>query len=238
MLETIKEKIEETIACKRILLVEDEPDMALKIASELKQRGYRVDIADTAFAALEFIRVKMPSLIVADRMLHGVDTIAMIETLRGDGFHIPVIFASAMASVDERILGLKAGGDDYVSKPFAIDELAARVEALLRRASAVPVTKLQAGSLELDLIERRARRGDRELSLLPREFKLLEYLMLHADQIVTRAMLLEEVWNYHFLPQTNLIDVHMGKVRKKVDGPGETRLIQSVRNVGFMLLTV
>jgi two-component system OmpR family response regulator len=235
--EMIEEKIEGSIASMRILLVEDEPDMALQIASDLEDLGYIIDIANTAATALEFVRSNNPSLIIADRMLNGVDTITMIEKLRSDGVHIPVIFASALASVDERILGLKAGSDDYIIKPFVIGELAARVEAVFRSSALVPNTKLRAGSLELDLIERCARRGDRQLKLLPREFKLLEYLIRHANQIVTRAMLLEEVWNYRFLPQTNLIDVHIGKVRKKVDGPGETRLIQSVRNAGFMLQT-
>jgi len=238
MLDTIEEKIAESLAYVRILLVEDDPEMALKISSDMEKLGFSIDVTDTAAAALESIRLNKPSLMIADRMLNGVDTIAMIEKLRSDGIHIPVIFASAMASVDERILGLKAGGDDYIVKPFIIGELAARVEALLRRSASVPHTKLRAGSLELDLIERRARRGDRQLTLLPREFKLLEYLIRHANQIVTRAMLLEDVWNYRFLPQTNLVDVHIGKVRKKVDGPGEVHLIQSVRNAGFMLRTV
>jgi two-component system OmpR family response regulator len=237
MLEMIEEKMAETVARMHILLVEDEPDMALKISNELEKLGYHIEITDTAAAALKSIRSNMPSLMIADRMLDGIDTITMVEKLRGDGVHIPVIFASAMASVDDRILGLKAGGDDYIIKPFAIGELAARIGALLRRSTSVLSTKLRAGSLELDLIERCAWRGKRQLALLPREFKLLEYLIRHADQIVTRAMLLEDVWNYRFLPQTNLVDVHMGKVRKKVDGPGETSLIQSVRNAGFMLRT-
>jgi two-component system, OmpR family, response regulator len=142
---------------------------------------------------------------------------------------------SALASVDERIRGLKAGGDDYLIKPFAMDELAARVEVLLRRSNGSRATILQVGPLRLDLIERSAVRGERMLDLLPTEFKLLEYLMRHAGQTVTRTMLLEDVWHYRFLPQTNLVDVHIGKLRRKVDMAGDLPLIRSVRGSGFML---
>jgi two-component system OmpR family response regulator len=160
----------------------------------------------------------------------------MIETIRSEGISIPVLFVSALSSVDERILGLKAGGDDYIPKPFTIGELEARVEALLRRAKDPQVTILRVGPLKLDLIERRAMRGQRLLSLLPREFKLLEYFVRHPNQVITRTMLFENVWNYKFEPQTpNLADVHIGKLRRKVDGPGEPPLIQTVRGVGFRL---
>ena len=142
---------------------------------------------------------------------------------------------SALASVDERIRGLKAGGDDYLIKPFAIDELAARVEALLRRSSDTRATTLQVGPLKLDLIARSASRGERPLDLLPAEFKLLEYLMRHSGQTVTRTMLLEDVWHYRFMPRTNLVDVHIGKLRRKLDLPGDPPLIRSVRRSGFML---
>ena len=142
---------------------------------------------------------------------------------------------SALASVDERIRGLKAGGGDYLIKPFAMDELAARVEALLRRSSDTRATTLQVGPLKLDLIARSASRGERALDLLPAEFKLLEYLMRHSGQTVTRAMLLEDVWHYRFMPRTNLVDVHIGKLRRKLDLPGDPPLIRSVRRSGFML---
>ncbi len=228
-------KLSEPVQRTLILLVEDEPDMAKEVATQLGEQGYDVKIAANEAAGLEAARSDTASLMIVDRMLHGVDSLAMIETLRGEGHQAPVLFVSALASVDERIHGLKAGGDDYITKPFDMGELAARVEALLRRSTAARVTTLRAGPLKLDLIERRAWRDKRELSLLPREFKLLEYLMRHPNQIVTRTMLLEDVWNYRFLPQTNLVDVHIGKVRRKVDEPGETPLIECVRRAGFML---
>ncbi len=221
---------------RHILLIEDEQDMAQEIASALDRLGYGVKIADNATAGLAAARDEQVCLLIVDRMLHGIDSLAMIETLRGEGLNAPVLFVSALSSVDERVHGLKVGGDDYITKPFAMNELTARVEAILRRSDASRRTKLQAGPLELDLIERRAFRAGREFFLLPREFKLLEYLMRRPNQVVTRTMLFEDVWNYHFPPQTqNLVDVHIGKVRRKVDGPGETPLIQSVRGKGFRL---
>lgn len=221
---------------QHILLIEDEPDMAHEIASELDRLGYGVKIADNTTASLEAARSEPASLLIVDRMLHGEDSLPMVETLRSEGLHTPVLFVSALTSIDERIQGLRAGGDDYVTKPFAMGELVARVEAMLRRSHESRITALRVGPLELDLIERRAWRAGREFFLLPREFKLLEYLMRRPNQVVTRSMLFEDVWNYHFPPQTqNLVDVHIGKVRRKVDGPGETPLIQSVRGKGFKL---
>lgn len=221
---------------QRILLIEDEPDMAREIANELDRLGYGVEIADNTAASLEAARSEPASLLIVDRMLHGEDSLPMVETLRSEGLHVPVLFVSALTSVDERIRGLRAGGDDYVTKPFAMGELVARIEAMLRRSQDSQITTLRVGPLKLDLIERRAWRAAREFFLLPREFKLLEYLMRHPNQVVTRSMLFEDVWNYHFPPQTqNLVDVHIGKVRRKVDGPGETPLIQSVRGKGFKL---
>ena len=143
---------------------------------------------------------------------------------------------SALGDVDERVRGLRAGGDDYLAKPFIIVELVARVEALLRRPALGRETVLRVGALEIDLIERKARRGERDIELLPREFKLLEYLMRRPGQVLTRAMLLENVWNYRFIAETNLVDVHVGKLRKKIDAPGEPPMIQSVRGAGFMLV--
>jgi two-component system OmpR family response regulator len=236
MLEIAEQKTVNRMQRELILLVEDEPEIAREIALELEGLGYAVSVTETVAAGFEAARSEAPVLVIVDRMLHGVDSLAMIETLRSDGIQVPVLFVSSLAAVDERIQGLKAGGDDYITKPFAMDELAARVQALLRRSSTRPSTRLRAGPLELDLIARRVWRGERELSLLPREFKLLEYLMRHSNQVVTRAMLFEDVWNYRFPPQTNnLVDVHIGKVRRKVDEPGETPLIQSVRGVGFVL---
>jgi two-component system, OmpR family, response regulator len=218
-----------------VLLVEDEPDMAAEITGELTKLGYLVCVAGTEAEGLAAARRDQAALLIVDRMLKGIDSLSMIETMRNEGIRIPVLVVSALASVDERIRGLKAGGDDYLIKPFAMGELAARVEALLRRSNVSRATVLQVGPLRIDLIERSAVRGERILDLLPTEFKLLEYLMRHPGQVVTRTMLLEDVWHYRFLPQTNLVDVHIGKLRRKVDLAGDPPLIRSVRRSGFLL---
>lgn len=218
-----------------VLLIEDEPAMAWEIAAELTRLGYLVRITETEAEGLAAARSNTVELLIADRMLSGTDSLSMIETLRNEGIRIPVLVVSALASVDERIRGLKAGGDDYLIKPFAMDELAARVEALLRRSSDSRSSIHHVGPLKIDLIKRTAARGERALDLLPTEFKLLEYLMRHPGQIVTRTMLLEDVWHYRFLPQTNLVDVHIGKLRRKLDLPGDPPLIHCVRRSGFML---
>lgn len=218
-----------------VLLVEDDPDMAAEVSKELTNLGCLVRVAETETEGLAAARSQPAALFIVDRMLKGTDSLSMIETLRNEGIRIPVLVVSALASVDERIRGLKAGGDDYLIKPFAMGELAARVEALLRRSSDTRATVLQVGPLRMDLIERSAARGGRLLDLLPTEFKLLEYLMRHPGQVLTRTMLLEDVWHYRNLPQTNLVDVHIGKLRRKVDMAGDTPLIRSVRRTGFML---
>jgi two-component system OmpR family response regulator len=223
-----------TLEQKPLLLVEDEPAMAQEIECALQGLGYRVKVAASEETVLAAARSTDPALMIVDRMLAGVDSLSMIEALRAEGVRAPVLFVSGLTAVDERIRGLKAGGDDYLTKPFAMGELAARVEALLRRASGV-ATVLRAGPLELDLIARAARRGERELDLLPMEFRLLEYMMRHRGQTITRTMLLENVWGYRFLPQTNLADVHIGKLRRKMDGPGEPSLIRTLRRSGFVL---
>jgi len=212
-----------------VLLVEDEPDMAAEVTKELTNLGYHVRVAETEAEGLAAARSHPAALMIVDRMLKGIDSLSMIETLRREGIRIPVLVVSALASVDERIRGLKAGGDDYLIKPFAMGELAARIEALLR------TTVLQVGPLRIDLIERSAMRGKRILDLLPTEFKLLEYLMRRPGQVITRIMFLEDVWHYRNMPQTNLVDVHIGKLRHKVDMAGDTPLIRSVRGSGFML---
>lgn len=218
-----------------ILLIEDDPAMAHEITKQLVALGYRFEIIDDLELAGAAVQAKGAALLIADRLLHGTDSIALIEGLRDEGLQIPVLFVSALATVNDRIHGLKAGGDDYLAKPFAMGELAARIEALLRRANAGRAATLRVGPLKLDLIERRAWRDAREISLLPREFKLLEYMMRRPNQVITRTMLLEDLWKYRFVPQTNLVDVHIGKVRRKVDGPGEVALIRSVPRIGFML---
>lgn len=218
-----------------LLLIEDDPTMTQEIVTELGNLGYFIRTAANATLGLEAARSNSAALLIVDRMLAGADSLSMIDTLRSEGIRVPVLVVSALASVDERIRGLKAGGDDYLTKPFAIDELAARVEALLRRSTDTRTTTLRVGPLEMDLIERTARRGERVLDLLPREFKLLEYLMRHQGRTVTRTMLLEDVWRYRVLPQTNLVDVHMGNLRRKVDGSDDSPLIHCVRRAGFKL---
>jgi two-component system OmpR family response regulator len=218
-----------------ILVVEDEFDMAQEISLALERQGYSVQIAETEAEVLAAARGHPPAVMIVDRMLRGADSLSMIEKLRGEGNKVPMLVISALSSVDDRIHGLKAGGDDYLVKPFVMDELVARVEALRRRASDARATSLNVGPLTMDLIDRTVRRGDRLLSLLPREFNLLEYFMRHPNQVITRAMLLEDVWHYRTLPQTNVVDVHIGKLRRKVDNPGEPALIETVRAAGFML---
>ncbi len=172
---------------------------------------------------------------IVDRMLPGMDGLTIIEALRQEQVRTPVLVLSALGGVAERVRGLRMGGDDYLTKPFAIIELVARIEALLRRPAESRETILRVGQLELDLIERTATRDGRAIDLLPREFRLLEYMMRRSGQLLTRAMLLEEVWNYKFVPATNLVDVHMGRLRHKVDGPGEPPMIHNVRGAGFIL---
>jgi len=218
-----------------ILLVEDDRELALEISRHLEELGYIVVHFETMSAGIEAARLRDIALIIADRMLSGDDSLPMIESLRLKGNQSPVLILSGMASVDDRIMGLKAGGDDYLVKPFAMGELAARVAALLRRSNSMQGANLLFGPLVMDFIERKVKRGERQIELLPREFKLLEYFMRHPGVIVTRTMLLENVWNYNFVPQTNLIDVHIGKLRHKIDAPGETPLLRRIRNQGFIL---
>jgi len=221
----------------KILLIEDDGETRAEIRGALFERGYEVADEATGPGGLAAARRGGFDLLIVDRMLPELDGLAVIETLRAEDVRTPVLVLSALGAVDDRIRGLKAGGDDYLTKPFALGELTARIEALLRRPVETRATVLRVGPLTLDLIDRVARRGEREIELLPREFKLLEYLMRRPDRVVTRDMLLEDVWNYRFLPQTNLVDVHIGKLRRKVDGPGEATLIRGVRGAGFMIVS-
>ena len=218
-----------------VLVIEDDPDMAREIVIGLESQGYRLRHAATGPEGLEAIHAEMPDLAIVDRTLPGLDGLSLISAIHQDGLHLPVLVLSALSSADERIRGLKAGGDDYLAKPFVMGELFARVEALLRRPVDSRQTTLTVGPLTLDLIERRAFRGEREIDLLPREFKLLEFMMRRPGQVLSRAMMLEHVWNYRFEPGSNLVNVHMSRLRHKIDAVGEQRLINSVYNVGFML---
>ncbi len=219
----------------RVLLIEDDRETADEIVAELVHRGFAVEWAATGIEGLARARSGTADVMIIDRLLPGLDGLAIIETLRSERMQTPVLVLSALGAVDERVRGLRAGGDDYLTKPFAVAELAARIEALLRRPVDSRESLLRVGPLELDLLARTVRRGDRSIELLPREFRLLECMMRRQDQILTRAMLLEEIWNYRFIPQTNLVDVHMGRLRHKVDGPDEVPMIQNVRGVGFIL---
>jgi two-component system OmpR family response regulator len=221
----------------RILVVEDDKDVSGFVVKGLKEAGHVVEHSDNGRDGLFMAASENFDAIVLDRMLPGgVDGLRLLETLRSQGNSTPVLFLSAMAQVDDRVKGLKAGGDDYMTKPFAFAELLARVEALTRRGKTEgPQTKLSVADLEMDLLSRSVRRAGQKIDLQPREFRLLEFLMRHAGQVVTRTMLLEGVWDYHFDPQTNVIDVHVSRLRQKVDKPFPTPLIHTVRNAGYML---
>jgi two-component system, OmpR family, response regulator len=219
----------------RILVIEDDAETAEEIKHHLADQGYEVGLVDTGHRALQLARSRNFNLLIVDRMLPDIDGLSIIKTLRAENICVPVMVLSGLSGVDERVRGLKAGGDDYLAKPFALSELAARAEALLRRPTDGRETVLRVGPLELDLIDRVALRKNREIELLPREFKLLEYMMRRPSRVVTRDMLLERVWNYAHPPQTNLVDVHIGKLRRKVDADGEIPLLYNVRGVGFIL---
>jgi two-component system OmpR family response regulator len=219
----------------RILLIEDDGETAEEIVKDLTEHGYAVTHAETGPRGLHAARSRGFDLLIVDRMLPELDGLSIIKTLRGEDIRTTVLVLSALSGVDERVRGLKAGGDDYLTKPFALSELAARVEALLRRPSEGRETTLKLGPLELDLLDRVARRQSREIELLPREFKLLEYMMRRPSRVVTRDMLLEQVWNYQNAPNTNLVDVHIGKLRRKIDAEGEPPLLCNVRGIGFVL---
>jgi len=221
----------------RILVVEDDKDVAGFIVRGLKEAGHVVEHAATGRDGLFLATSEAFDAVVLDRMLPGgIDGLHILELLRGQKNPVPVLILSALADVDERVRGLRAGGDDYLTKPFAFAELLARIEALYRRGKAEgPVTKLTVDDLELDLLSRQVKRAGQKIDLQPREFRLLEYLMRHAGQVVTRTMLLEGVWDYHFDPQTNVIDVHVSRLRQKVDKPFPSPLIHTVRNAGYML---
>jgi len=224
-----------TACVRKVLLIEDDAETACEISAELAERGYAVEWAANGFDGLGKARAGKTDILIVDRMLPGLDGLSVIETLRRERVRTPVLVLSALGAVDDRVRGLRSGGDDYLTKPFALVELLARVEALLRRPAESPDTILRVGPLELDLLARTARRAERAIDLLPREFRLLEYMMRRQEQLLTRARLFEEVWNYIFVPQSNLVDVHMGRLRRKIDGPNEPPMIYNVRGEGFVL---
>ena len=220
----------------RILVVEDDLKTASFVTKGLREAGYVVDHAEDGTQALERALSEAYDVLVIDRMLPGLNGIKVVETIRSEGVDSPVLFLSALGDVEDRVQGLKAGGDDYLVKPFALSELLARLEALMRRGRGQgEVTQLSVGDLEMDILARKVIRQGQRVYLHPREFKLLEYLMRHAGQVVTRTMLLENVWEYHFDPQTNVIDVHISRLRQKVDKPFDKTILHTVRGAGYKL---
>jgi two-component system, OmpR family, response regulator len=221
----------------KILLVEDNERVSRFVLKGLQEAGHTADHADNGRDGMFLAASERYDVIIMDRMLPGnVDGLAIIEALRAAGNRTPILILSALSDVDERIRGLKSGGDDYLTKPFAFGELLARVDVLARRAQGSSTqTTLEVGDLHMDLLSRKATRGTRLIQLQPQEFKLLEYLMRHAGQVVTRTMLLENVWDYHFDPQTNVVDVHISKLRQKIESDSERPLLRTVRNAGYML---
>jgi two-component system OmpR family response regulator len=222
----------------RILIIEDDKDVASFIQRGLEQAGYVVDWAESGKDGLFLATTEPYDALVVDRMLPGVDGLTIIRTIRASEIRVPVLILSALDEVTDRIDGLKAGGDDYLVKPFAFAELQARIEALLRRqttASESTLTTLQVADLKVDLLRRQVTRAGVNIDLQQREFLLLEYLMRHVGQVVTRTMLLEAVWGYHFDPQTNVIDVHMSRLRAKIDKDFEPPLLHTVRGAGYRL---
>lgn len=220
----------------RVLVVEDDKEAAGWLVKGLKEEGHVVDHAANGPDGLAMAMEKVHDVIIMDRMLPGMDGLTVISELRKDGINTPVLILSALGEVDDKVMGLRAGGDDYLAKPYAFNELLARVETLGRRKSAEPhKTRLQVGDLEIDLLARTARRAGEDILLQPREFKLLEYLMRNAGSVVTRTMLLENVWNYHFDPQTNVIDVHISRLRAKIDKEFDEPLLHTVRGAGYTI---
>jgi len=219
----------------KLLLIEDDSETAELITAELSEFGFKVEWAADGVEGLDKARSTQPDAMIIDRLLTDMDGLTIIPALRKDQVRAPVLVLSALSAVDDRVRGLEMGADDYLTKPFAIEELVARINALLRRPTEPRETMLRVGPLELDRIERTVRRGGRVLDLLPREFRLLEYMVHHRNQLLTRAILLKEVWNYKILPTSNLVDVHMGHLRHKVDGPDEIQMIHNVRGIGFIL---
>jgi len=221
----------------RILVIEDDERTAGFMEKALAESGYTVDRSGDGRDGLFMATSGSYDAVIVDRMLPGLDGLSLVQALRAAKVSTPILILSALGQVDDRVKGLRAGGDDYLVKPFAFSELLARIEALLRRRQSPPetATRLEVADLEMDLLARQVRRGGKPIDLQPREFQLLEYLMRHAGQVVTRTMLLEGVWDYHFDPQTNVIDVHVSRLRQKIDKGFETPLLHTVRGAGYML---
>lgn len=221
----------------KLLLVEDNERSARFALKGLAEAGHTVDHADNGRDGMFLAASGVYDAIILDRMLPGgVEGLAIVDALRKTGNQTPILIVSALGEVDDRIRGLRSGGDDYLVKPFAFGELLARLDALLRRSQvSYTQTVLTLADLSMDLLSRQVRRAGKAIELQPREFKLLEYLLRHANQVVTRTMLLENVWDFHFDPQTNVIDVHVSKLRQKIDSGHAQPLLRTIRNAGYML---
>ncbi|MEE9329589.1 MAG: response regulator transcription factor [Parvularculaceae bacterium] len=220
----------------RILVIEDDSQAAAFLVKGLREAGHAVDHALDGETGLNMAESGGYDAYVIDRMLPQIDGLTLLETRRKSGDETPALFLSALGEVDDRVAGLQSGGDDYLVKPYAFSELLARIEALGRRRAPTNVmTQFQVGDLEMDILSRTVRRAGKKIDLQPREFRLLEYLLRHADQVVTRTMLLENVWEYHFDPQTNVIDVHISRLRGKIDKEFEKPLLKTVRGAGYTL---
>jgi len=220
----------------RVLVIEDDKDVAAYLVNGLKENDNVVDHSADGKEGLLLAASENYDVMIIDRMLPGMDGLSIIKTIRATGNQTPVLILSALGDVNDRVEGLRGGGDDYLTKPFSYTELLARLEVLVRRGSgSEKVTHLSVADLEMDLLARTVRRANEKIDLQPREFRLLEYLMKHAGQVVTRTMLLEQVWDYHFDPQTNVIDVHISRLRSKIDKDFPKQLLQTVRGAGYIL---
>jgi two-component system, OmpR family, response regulator len=221
----------------KVLLVEDNERVSRFVVKGLREAGHTIDHVENGRDGLFYAASESYDAIIMDRMLPGqIDGLGIIETLRQQGNRTPILVLSALSSVDERIKGLRAGGDDYLTKPFAFGELLARLDALVRRLQVdAGAPHLSVGDLQMDVRSRKVTRAGRAITLQPREFQLLEYLMRHVGQVVTRTMLLENVWDYHFDPQTNIVDVHISNLRQKIEIQGEKPLVKTVRGAGYMM---
>lgn len=220
----------------QILLIEDDLETARFLCKALGENGHNVDHSDDGEIGLQYGLKKEYDVLIVDRMLPNRDGLSIIETLRANDISTPVLILSALDKVDERVKGLKSGGDDYLTKPFALSELQARIEVLMRRHSAgTENSELKVGDLILERMSQKVSRSGVDIQLVPREYRLLEYLMRHKGQVVTRTMLLENVWDYHFDPGTNVIDVHMSRLRSKIDKDFDESLLQTIRGAGYMI---
>lgn len=220
----------------RVLIIEDDHETAAQLWQGLRDVGHEADHANNGEQGLAMALNGKFDALVVDRMLPGIDGLSLVKTLRQSGNDIPVLFLTALSGVDDRVTGFESGGDDYLAKPFAFVELLARLQAIVRRRTKdAPPTRLEVDDLELDRLKRRVQRAGREISLQSLEFSLLECLMLHAGEVVTRTMLLKEVWGYDFDPQTNVVDVHVSRLRMKLDEGGHPSLLHTVRGAGYIL---